>query len=417
MTAEVITFGCRLNVAESDAMRGAIVAAGLGDLTVINTCAVTGEAVAQARQAIRRAARTTPGRRIVVTGCAAEIDPAAFRAMPEVSDVVSNAAKLLPEAWLRLGTPATLPSPMQAGDLPAVSGSTGTRTHLRIQTGCDHRCTFCIIPYGRGPSRSSPMGALVEEVRRLSDLGVAEVVLTGVDLTAYGQDLPGHPTLGRLVKAILRHVPGLARLRLSSLDCIEADDHLLDALAGEPRLMPHLHLSLQSGDDLILKRMKRRHGREDAVRFCEEVRRRRPEIIFGADLIAGFPTEDEAMFQRSLDLIQACRLTHLHAFGFSPRAGTPAARMPQVAPPIVRERTARLREAGAQALRAHLAAEVGQRREVLVERGGRGKTPGFAEVRFAETPSIWPPEPGTIVEAGIVAHDGRVLVADHRVAA
>jgi threonylcarbamoyladenosine tRNA methylthiotransferase MtaB len=418
MALDVVTFGCRLNTYESEAMRHAAGAAGFDDVVIVNTCAVTGEAVRQARQAIRRLRRERPHARIVVTGCAAQTEPEAFAAMEEVDRVVGNGEKLHAASWV--STRAALAGEVAGGKLAVadimavketaphlVDGLDGrVRAFVQVQNGCDHRCTFCIIPYGRGPSRSVPMGAVVAQVRRLVDNGYREVVLTGVDITSYGGDLPGAPRLGRLVKQILKHVPELDRLRLSSIDSIEADDDLIDALATEPRLMPHLHLSLQAGDDLILKRMKRRHARADAVAFCERVRRLRPDVAFGADLIAGFPTETEAMFARSLDLVDDCGLAHLHVFPFSPRPGTPAARMPQVARAVVKERARRLREKGAAALAQRLAAEVGARRQVLVESGGVGRTGQFMPVRLAA-----PAEPGTIRDVAIAGHDGRQLLA------
>jgi threonylcarbamoyladenosine tRNA methylthiotransferase MtaB len=402
MALDVVTFGCRLNAYESQAMRRAAGAAGLDDAVIVNTCAVTGEAVRQARQAIRRLRRERPHARIVVTGCAAQTEPETFAAMEEVDRVVGNGEKLAAATWA--STRAALECDVADGKLAVtdimavketaahlVDGIDGrVRAFVQVQNGCDHRCTFCIIPYGRGPSRSVPMGAVVAQVRRLTENGYREVVLTGVDITSYGGDLPGTPRLGRLVKQILKHVPELERLRLSSIDSIKADDDLIDALAAEPRLMPHLHLSLQAGDDLILKRMKRRHARADAVAFCQRVRRLRPDVAFGADLIAGFPTESEAMFARSLDLVDDCGLAHLHVFPFSPRPGTPAARMPQVARAVVKERARRLREKGAAALAHRLAGEVCAHRQVLVESGGVGRTGQFMN---------------------IAGHDGRQLLA------
>ncbi|HEV3185305.1 MAG TPA: tRNA (N(6)-L-threonylcarbamoyladenosine(37)-C(2))-methylthiotransferase MtaB [Xanthobacteraceae bacterium] len=423
MALDLVTFGCRLNAYESQAMRGAAAAAGLDDAVIVNTCAVTGEAVRQARQAIRRLRRERPRARIIVTGCAAQTEPETFAAMDEVDRVLGNGDKLDAAAWAR--TRAALAAGADFGigrddkiavnDIMAVretaphliDGIDGrVRAFVQVQNGCDHRCTFCIIPYGRGPSRSVPMGAVVDQVRRLVDNGYREVVLTGVDITSYGGDLPGAPRLGRLVKQILKHVPDLDRLRLSSIDSIEADDDLLDAFGEEPRLMPHLHLSLQAGDDLILKRMKRRHARADAVAFCDRVRRLRPNMAFGADIIAGFPTETEAMFARSLDLIDECGLAHLHVFPFSPRPGTPAARMPQVPRPVVKERARRLRARGAAALARHLDREVGARRQVLAESGQIGRTGQYMQVRLAA-----PAAPGAIFDATMVGHDGRQLLA------
>jgi threonylcarbamoyladenosine tRNA methylthiotransferase MtaB len=412
MGVEVVTFGCRLNTYESEAMRTQAEAAGQEDLVIVNTCAVTAEATRQARQAIRRLARQNPEKRIVVTGCAAQVEPASFAGLPGVAHVIGNDAKTKPETWSALAPGGET---VRVDDIFAVretaphliEGLSGrTRAFVQVQNGCDHRCTFCIIPYGRGNSRSVPMGAIVEQVRTLVEHGAKEAVLTGVDITSYGKDLPGAPKLGTLVKSILRHVPELPRLRVSSIDSVEADHDLLDALADEPRLMPHLHLSLQAGDDLVLKRMKRRHLRADAIRFCAEVRALRPDVVLGADVIAGFPTETEEMFRRSLDLVKECGLTHLHVFPFSPRPGTPAARMPQVPRQIVKERARRLREKGETALKRHLAAEVGQIRRILTETDGLGRTEGFTPVRFPG-----PVPAGEIREAVIAGHDGRQLLA------
>ena len=412
---EIITFGCRLNSYESEVMRRHAEAAGLDDAVIVNTCAVTAEATRQARQAIRKARRERPNARIVVTGCAAQIEPERFAAMPEVDQVLGNAEKLEAASWRRdpFGLDAT--EKVRVNDIMAVretalhlvDGFEGrARAFVQVQNGCDHRCTFCVIPYGRGPSRSVPMGAVVDQVRRLAGNGYAEVVLTGVDITAYGADLPGTPKLGTLVKRILRHVPELPRLRLSSIDSVEADPDLLDALADEERLMPHLHLSLQAGDDLILKRMKRRHLRADAIRFCDTARRLRPDLVFGADIIAGFPTESEAAFQSSLAIVDECGLTHLHVFPFSPRSGTPAARMPQVPREVVKDRAKRLREKGEAALRRHLEGEIGARRTVLVETEHLGRSEGFTLVRFEA-----PMRPGDLCRIGIAGHNGRELLA------
>ena len=413
---EVITFGCRLNSYESEVMRRHAEAAGLEDAVIVNTCAVTAEATRQARQAIRKARRERPNARIVVTGCAAQIEPERFAAMPEVNQVLGNAEKLEAASWRRDPFGLDDTEKVRVNDIMAVretalhlvDGFEGrARAFVQVQNGCDHRCTFCVIPYGRGPSRSVPMGAVVDQVRRLAESGYAEVVLTGVDITAYGADLPGAPKLGALVKRILRHVPDLPRLRLSSIDSVEADPDLLDALANEERLMPYLHLSLQAGDDLILKRMKRRHLRADAVRFCETARRLRPDLVFGADLIAGFPTESEAAFDNSLSIVDECDLTHLHVFPFSPRPGTPAARMPQLAREVVRERAKRLREKGEAALIRHLEAEVGRERRILVETAETGRIEPFTPARLAA-----PAEPGTVLRARITGHDGRRLLAE-----
>ena len=412
MTVEVVTFGCRLNAAESEVIRRNAERAGCSDTVVVNTCAVTAEAVRQARQTIRALRRERPQSTIVVTGCAAQTEPQTFAAMGEADRVLGNAEKLSVAAW----DPARRDAPKaMVGDIMTVRGAGAhlidtfanrTCAFVQVQNGCDHRCTFCIIPFGRGNSRSVPMDAVVEDVRRLVANDYREIVLTGVDITSYGADLPGAPKLGMLIKQILRHVPELKRLRLSSIDSVEADADLLDALAGDERLMPHLHLSLQSGDDLILKRMKRRHLRADAIAFCTKVRRLRPDVMFGADMIAGFPTETEAMAQNSLDLVDECGLTHLHVFPFSPRPGTPAARMPQVARDVVKERARRLRERGALALRLHLDAEVGATRRVLTESRDTGRTEQFTKVLLA-TPAV----PGQILNLKLTAHDGRQLLA------
>ncbi|HEX5079518.1 MAG TPA: tRNA (N(6)-L-threonylcarbamoyladenosine(37)-C(2))-methylthiotransferase MtaB [Geminicoccaceae bacterium] len=386
MSARVVTFGCRLNSFESEVMRSHAAAAGLEDTVIVHTCAVTAEAERQARQAIRRLRREKPGARIVVTGCSAQLDPQRYAAMPEVDRVVGNDRKLDPDLWRDLAGG----EPIVVGDIMAVRETAGhlvdgldgrSRAFVQVQNGCDHRCTFCIIPYGRGPSRSIPMGRIAEQVRALATSGVREVVLTGVDLTSYGKDLPGQPTLGGMVKRLLRLVPELDRLRLSSIDPAEVDRDLLDLVGGEPRLMPHLHLSVQAGDTLILKRMKRRHGRDDVVDLCVRLRALRPDIVFGADLIAGFPTETEAMFANTLALVEDAGLTYLHVFPYSARRGTPAARMPQVAKEARRERAARLRAAGARALSRYLAGRLGRTERVLVERGG-GRTEGFAPFRI-----------------------------------
>ena len=410
---ETITFGCRLNTLESEVMRRHAEEAGLGDALLVNTCAVTAEAVRQARQAIRKARRENPERRIVVAGCAAQIDPDAFAAMPEVDRVLGNAEKLSAAAYVPdFGIGET--GRVRVNDIMSVRETAGhlvegldgrTRAFVEVQNGCDHRCTFCIIPYGRGNSRSVPAGAVVDQVRRLVENGYAEVVLTGVDITSWGGDLPGAPKLGRLVRTILKLVPELKRLRLSSIDSIEVDPELMAAIAGEERLMPHLHLSLQHGDDMILKRMKRRHLRADSIRFANEVRRLRPDVVFGADLIAGFPTEDEAMFANSLAIVDDCGLSHLHVFPFSPRPGTPAARMPQLDGTLIKERARRLREKGEAALAAHLAAEQGATRQVLVETDGIGRTEHFTQV------TIDAGAPGAIVPARITGRTARSLVA------
>ncbi len=409
------TLGCRLNAYETEAMKELAAAAGLDGAVVVNTCAVTAEAVRKAKQEIRRLARENPGAAIIVTGCAAQTEPETFAAMPEVTRVVGNHEKMQAETWTAIAAPDLIGTTekVQVDDIMSVRETAGHlidgfgrhRAYVQVQNGCDHRCTFCIIPFGRGNSRSVPAGVVVEQISRLVDRGFNEVVLTGVDLTSWGADLPGEPRLGDLVRRILK-LTQVPRLRISSIDSIEADPALIEAIATEPRLMPHLHLSLQAGDDLILKRMKRRHLRDDAIRFCQEVRALRPEIVFGADIIAGFPTETEAMFQRSLDLVEDCGLTFLHVFPFSPRKGTPAARMPQVRGPEIRERAARLRAMGERVLAEHLAAQVGRVHRVLTEGARVGRTEGFAEVAFAADQ----PE-GTILEVRIAGQDGtRLLV-------
>jgi len=416
---DIVTFGCRLNAYESEVMRREAHAAGLdgleGGAIIVNTCAVTGEAVRQARQAIRKARRDNPQARIIVTGCAAQTDPSGFAAMEEVDLILGNEEKLkshsyraLPDFGVNQFEKVRVNYIMEVREtashmVDAIEGR--ARAFVQVQNGCDHRCTFCIIPYGRGNSRSVPMGGVVEQVKRLVGNGYAEVVLTGVDLTSYGGDLPGSPRLGRLVRTILTQVPDLPRLRLSSIDSIEADEALMEALATERRLMPHLHLSLQAGDDMMLKRMKRRHLRDDSIRFCAEARRLRPDIVFGADIIAGFPTETEAMFENSLRIVEECGLTHLHVFPFSPREGTPAARMPQVDRRIVKERAARLRAVGESAYRRHLDGLVGTRQRVLVEQDGIGRTEGFVPAAFGEG------RPGEIVEVMVSGHDGDRLIA------
>jgi len=401
MSVEVLTFGCRLNAFESEVVRVKAERAGLADTVVINSCAVTNEAVAQARQSIRRLKRERPDLRIVVTGCAAQTSPEMFASMAEVDRVVGNHDKMQGETWRktraaldgigRLGIETS--EKIAIADIMSVKKMAPhllqgfqkglPRAFVQVQNGCHHRCTFCIIPYGRGNSRSMPMGAVAAQVRALVERGHAEIVLTGVDLTSYGADLPGAPKLGQLTRQILRHVPELKRLRISSVDSIEVDRDLLDVIASENRLMPHLHLSLQSGDDLILKRMKRRHSRKDAIDFCAQVRRLRPDIAFGADIIAGFPTETEEMFARSLDLIDECYLTFLHVFPFSPRPGTPAAKMPQVASAAIRQRAGTLRAAGEAALRRRLASDIGATRQVLIESATQGRTEHFLPVAIS----------------------------------
>ena len=410
---EVITFGCRLNALESERVRALATAAGRSDAIVINTCAVTQEAVRQARQAIRKARRENPAATIVATGCAAQIDPAAFAAMEEVDVVAGNAEKLSPGFWQGLDRSG----PVAVTDIMEVRETAGhliegfasrTRAFVEVQNGCDHRCTFCIIPFGRGPSRSVPMGQAVEAVQRLVDAGHREVVLTGVDLTSYGGDLPGTPRLGALVGRILKLVPDLARLRLSSIDSIEVDPELTDLIADEPRLMPHLHLSLQAGDDMVLKRMKRRHLRDDALAFCAGIRARRPDIAFGADIIAGFPTETDDMFENTRRMISDCGLTHVHVFPFSPRTGTPAARMPAVDRQTVKARAAILREEAGRAMGRALAAQVGTTVEVLVEDGNKGRTPHFFAARIEGADLA----PGSLVSGRVTGLSGETLTVD-----
>ena len=415
MSVKVITFGCRLNIHESEVIRKSASEAGLQDSIVINTCAVTNEAVRQARQAVRRARRENPDKRIIVTGCAAQTGAEEFANMDEVDLVIGNEEKMSAGAYRGLpafGVP--LNNKIRVNDIFSVretaahliEGLEGhTRAFVQVQNGCDHRCTFCIIPFGRGNSRSVPMGAVVDQVRKLVENGYREVVLTGVDVTSYGSDLPGQPKLGSLVRKILQHIPELCRLRLSSIDSIEADDDLMIALKEEQRLMPHLHLSLQSGDDMILKRMKRRHLRADTIAFCEQVRDIRPDVIFGADIIAGFPTETDQMFENSLNIIDECGLTHLHIFPFSPRPGTPAEKMPQLERRLVKDRAARLRQKGNIVLEKFLADEVGSIRSILVEKNGLGRTEQFTQAELDSG------SPGDIVRAKIVGSTHRHLQA------
>jgi threonylcarbamoyladenosine tRNA methylthiotransferase MtaB len=419
MSVEIITFGCRLNAFESEVIVREAERAGLSDTVVINSCAVTNEAVAQARQSIRRLKRERPHSRIVVTGCAAQTQAEMFAEMAEVDRVVGNDDKMRGEAWHNARAAFDAGFGIEASEKIAVADIMAVkemaphlldgfkaglpRVFVQVQNGCDHRCTFCIIPYGRGNSRSVPMGAVVEQVRALTGRGHAEIVLTGVDLTSYGADLPGTPKLGQLTKQILRHVPDLKRLRISSIDSIEADRDLLDVIGSDERLMPHLHLSLQSGDDMILKRMKRRHSRQDAIEFCAQARRLRPDITFGADIIAGFPTETEDMFARSQDLIDECDLTFLHVFPYSKRPGTPAARMPQVAGKAIKARAKRLRAAGEAALQRRLALEVGSTRQVLIESATQGRTEHFLPVAISGE------RPGLVMPLAITGYDGARL--------
>ena len=410
---DIITFGCRLNAFESEVMREHAAEAGLTSAVIVNTCAVTAEAVRKARQAIRRARRERPDAKIIVTGCAAQIDPGRFAAMDEVDHVIGNQEKLEAKTFAGFGVEGT--ERVKVNDIMSVRETAAhliegfgnrARAYVQIQNGCDHRCTFCIIPFGRGPSRSVPAGEVVAQVRRLAEKGYAEIVLTGVDIITYGKDLHGEMTLGKLTRTVLRLVPELPRLRLSSIDSVEADPQLISAIAEEERLMPHLHLSLQAGDDLTLKRMKRRHARTDSVSFCEAMRRARPDIVFGADLIAGFPTETEAMFANSLSLIDDCGLTFLHVFPYSAREGTPAARMPQVHGAIVARRASELREKGVAALRRHLDGAKGRHINVLIETEGQGRSADFTPVRIEAERG-----PGVLVEAIVAGHDGAQLIA------
>jgi threonylcarbamoyladenosine tRNA methylthiotransferase MtaB len=406
----IVTFGCRLNAYESEAIRARAAADGLSDAVVFNTCAVTNEAVRQARQAIRKARRERPDARLIVTGCAAQIDPAAFAAMPEVDLVLGNAEKAAPGALLDTSTR------VRVNDIMSIKETAGhliaglkdrARAYVEVQNGCDHRCTFCIIPYGRGNSRSAPAGEVVDQVRRLSAEGYREVVLTGVDVTSWGADLPGQPTLGQLVGRILRLVPDLPRLRLSSIDAAEIDPDLFKLLETEPRLMPYLHLSLQAGDDLILKRMKRRHSRADALKLVASVRAVRPDTAFGADLIAGFPTESDEAFENTLKLVEEAGLAFLHVFPYSARPGTPAARMPPVKGPVIKDRARRLREAGQAGLERHLDRQVGRILSGLVERDGVARAEDFTEIAFTG-----PAPQGEIAAFRVTGHDGARVIAE-----
>jgi threonylcarbamoyladenosine tRNA methylthiotransferase MtaB len=403
--ADVITFGCRLNAYESEAVRARAAEAGLSNAIIFNTCAVTGEAVRQSRQAIRKARRARPDAKIIVTGCAAQTEPETYAAMAEVDLVLGNREKLESASYADFGVANA--ERVRVNDIMSVKETASqfvdsfegrARAFLQVQNGCDHRCTFCVIPFGRGNSRSVPLGAVIEEARRLVDSGFPEIVLTGVDLTAYGADLPGAPTLGQLVRKLLKLVPALKRLRLSSIDSIEADADLMRAIAEEERLMPHFHLSAQSGDDMILKRMKRRHASADTVRFCEEVRRLRPDAAFGADMIAGFPTETETMFENTLAFVDEVGLSYLHVFPFSPRKGTPAARMPQVPRAISKERAGRLRAKGDARLGAHLRSMIGSNQEFLIEKDGMGRTRCFAPAQIAGAPGTF--VRGRVIDAG-----------------
>jgi threonylcarbamoyladenosine tRNA methylthiotransferase MtaB len=415
---ETITLGCRLNLYESEAMRGLATDAGLKDVVLVNTCAVTSEAVRQARQTIRKARRDKPGAMIVVTGCAAQIDPAMFAAMPEVDRVIGNGEKADPAVFRALAATNGGPEQIErvlVNDIMSVRETAGhlidgvqdrARAYVQVQNGCDHRCTFCVIPYGRGNSRSVPAGEVVAMIGRLVGRGVPEVVLSGVDMTSWGSDLPGKPVLGELVARILKLVPDLPRLRLSSVDAVEIDETLFALFANEPRLMPHLHLSLQHGSDLILKRMKRRHLRADAVALVARLRAARPDMAFGADIIAGFPTESEADFEQSMSLVEELGLAFLHVFPYSPRPMTPAARMPQLDRALIKQRAARLRAKGDAALAAYLDAQIGTSQRVLIERDGKGRLDSFAEILVDGAAA------GATVMARVVARDGGVLVGD-----
>ncbi len=413
---DVVTFGCRLNTYESEIMKAHAAKAGLENAIIFNTCAVTNEAVRQARQAIRKARRDNTEARIIVTGCAAQIDPAQFGDMAEVDLVIGNEEKTDASAFTRLAVEGIGTERIRVNDIMSVKETAGhlvegfagrARAFVQVQNGCDHRCTFCIIPYGRGNSRSVPAGEVVTQVRALVENGYSEVVITGVDITSYGSDLPGTPSLGNLCARILKLVPELKRLRLSSIDSIEADPELMRLIADEERLMPHLHLSLQAGDNMVLKRMKRRHSREDAIAFCQEAKRLRPEIVFGADIIAGFPTETDEMFENSLRLVEECDLTWLHVFPYSARPGTPAARMPQVDGRLIKERAKKLRDAGASRSTAFLNSRIGQTENVLMETETRGRTEQFAEITMAA-----PARAGEIVKTKVVNTAGALLTGE-----
>ena len=418
MTApKFTTLGCRLNAYETEAMKELSQQAGLDNAVIVNTCAVTAEAVRKSRQEIRRLRRENPDAKIIVTGCAAQTEPETFAAMGEVDSVIGNTEKMQPETWAGLAADFIgQTEKVQVDDIMSVTETAGhlidgfgtrSRAYVQVQNGCDHRCTFCIIPYGRGNSRSVPAGVVVDQIKRLVDSGYNEVVLTGVDLTSWGADLPAEPKLGDLVMRILKLVPDLRRLRISSIDSIEVDENLMQAIATEPRLMPHLHLSLQHGDDLILKRMKRRHLRDDAIRFAEDARKLRPDMTFGADIIAGFPTETDAHFENSLNLVRDCDLTWLHVFPYSKREGTPAAKIPsQVNGNIIKDRAARLRAAGDAQVQKHLAAQIGKTHHILMENPHMGRTEQFTEVTFAT-----PQTEGAIITAVITGQQGTQLTA------
>jgi len=410
--AKIVTFGCRLNAFEAEIMRGHAAAAGLDQAVIVNTCAVTAEAERQARQAIRRARREQPEARIIVTGCAAQINPSRYAAMPEVDRVIGNAEKLEAASFL-----PSEDAPIAVNDIMSVretaphliAGFEGrARAFVQVQNGCDHRCTFCIIPYGRGNSRSVPLGEIVNQARILVAAGYHELVLTGVDLSAYGRDLPGAPCLGQAVRRMLAAVPELARLRLSSIDPAEIDDDLKQLIAHEPRLMPHIHLSVQAGDDMVLKRMKRRHNRADILRVCAELRALRPDIAFGADLIAGFPTESEEMFANTLNIIAEAGLAWLHVFPYSPREGTPAARMPQLPRALIRERAARLRDAGEATARDFIDSQLNKMQDILIEKAGAGRSAHYAPVRLSDDAA----QPGDVLAARAARRDGQFLIVE-----
>ena len=413
---QLIAMGCRLNAYESEAIKGLAAASGVEDAVIVNSCAVTNEAVRQTRQHIRRARRNRPSAQIIVTGCAAQIDPGAFAAMDEVDAVLGNAEKLDNSAWSALSRKGSSTDKVLVNDIMSVRDTANhlidgygdrARAFLQIQNGCDHRCTFCVIPYGRGNSRSVPIETIISQARRLTAAGHLELVLTGVDITSWGGDLEGAPKLGDLVAAILQRVPDLYQLRLSSIDGAEIDDHLVELIVNEPRIAPYLHLSLQSGDDMILKRMKRRHTRRQAIDFCRDLRKRRPEIAFGADIIAGFPTETDAMFQNSVDIVTEATLSYLHVFPFSPREGTPAARMPQLSRAVVKERASELRKTGDAATTGFLDSLIGGRDKAIVETGGRARLGNFAEVQL---PALCEPRPGALVDVAIVGRKQKTLI-------
>ena len=386
------TLGCRLNAYETEAMRELATSSGLSDTVIINTCAVTAEAVRKSKQEVRKLRKENPNAKVIVTGCAAQIDPNSFANMAEVDFVIGNSEKMVKETWSQFSENKDFGTEkIKVDDIMSVNETAGhlidgfgsrSRAYVQVQNGCDHRCTFCIIPFGRGNSRSVPAGVIVDQIKRLVDKGFNEVVLTGVDLTSWGADLPNSPKLGDLIMRILKLVPDLSRLRISSIDSIEVDENLMQAIATEKRLMPHLHLSLQHGDDLILKRMKRRHSRNDAIKFCEDARKMRPEITFGADIIAGFPTETDEHFESSVNLIKDCGLTWLHIFPYSPREGTPAARMPQVNGNQIKRRAAILRDLGTKQIKSHLSSQLGKDHSILMENGYMGRTEQFTEVKF-----------------------------------